>query len=270
MNPSQQFTPLHQLISLSDKKAIVTGGAAGLGFAISQRLAEAGATIVITDTNREKGEKASQDLKNQGYHVNFIQCDISQEKEVQDMMNSIGRNLGSIDILVNNAGIYPQKPLIQMNGGAFERVISVNLKGTFLCSREVSRHMIDKGQGGCIINIASIDAIHPSAEGLAAYDASKGGVLTLTKSMALELGRYDIRVNVIAPGGILTESLRAKLSESSASQGKAQLKAFLARMPLGRMGKADEIGRVALFLASDLASYMTGSLVVVDGGYLIT
>ena len=109
-----------------------------------------------------------------------------------------------------------------------------------------------------------------SAEGLSAYDSSKGGVVALTKSMAMELGRHDIRVNAIAPGGILTESLVTKISGPATERGKAQLKAFMSRMPLGRMGRADDIGRVALFLASELASYMTGSLVVVDGGYLVT
>ena len=130
--------------------------------------------------------------------------------------------------------------------------------------------MIAQGQGGCIINIASIDAIHPSARGLSAYDASKGSVLTVTKSLASELGQYDIRVNVIAPGGILTEGVRAYIGSSSAEAGRAQLKPFMARAALGRLGNADDIGRVALFLASDLAGYMTGSLVVVDGGYLIS
>jgi len=195
---------------------------------------------------------------------------VSREAEVKNMVKTAVKEIGGIDILVNNAGIYPRIPLAQMTGDDFDQVISVNLKGVFLCSREVSQQMIVQRRGGCIINIASIDAIHPSTEGLSAYDASKGGVLTVTKSMARELGKYDIRVNVIAPGGILTEGVRSLLAEQSAEQGKAQLKAFMARMLLGRMGEADDIGRVALFLASDLAGYMTGSLVVVDGGYLIT
>ncbi len=195
---------------------------------------------------------------------------MSREEEVQDMVDFTVKEIGGIDILVNNAGIYPFMLLTQMTGDDFTQVIAVNLKGAFLCSREVSRWMIEQKQGGCIINIASIDSVHPSSRGLTAYDASKGGILMLTKSMALELGQHDIRVNAIAPGGILTEGLRSLLSGSSIEQGKTQLKAFMARMCLGRMGRSDDIGRVVLFLASDLADYMTGSFIVVDGGYLLS
>jgi 2-deoxy-D-gluconate 3-dehydrogenase len=262
--------PLNNLINLTGKRAIVTGGAMGIGFAISCRLAEAGATILIADTNDEAAQKAVEELKSYGYKAHFIECDVSKEEKVQDMVDIAVREMGGIDILVNNAGIYPQIPLAQMTGDDFEQVIAVNLKGTFLCSREVSRQMIEQGRGGCIINIASIDSVHPSYEGLAAYDSSKGGVLMLTKSMALELGRHDIRVNAIAPGGILTEGLRALLGGLSPEQGKRSLKEFMGRMVLGHMGRADDIGRVALFLASDLADYMTGSFIVVDGGYLLS
>jgi len=266
----KQYTSVNELISLGQKRAIVTGGAVGIGFVIAYRLAEAGATVVIADSNRSKGQEASEELKSYGYDASFIQCDVSQEQAVEALVKTAVERTGGIDILVNNAGIYPRIPLEAMSSEDFEQVISVNLKGTFLCSREISLQMITQRRGGCIINIASIDAIHPSSKGLSAYDASKGGVLTLTKSMALELGQYDIRVNAIAPGGILTEGVRSSLGGSSAQQGKAQLKAFMSRMALGRMGNADDIGRVALFLASDLASYMTGSLITVDGGYLIS
>ncbi len=262
--------PLNNLINLTGKRAIVTGGAMGIGFAISCRLAEAGATILIADTNDEAAQKAVEELTSYGYKAHFIECNVSKEEKVQDMVDIAVREMGGIDILVNNAGIYPQIPLAQMTGNDFEQVIAVNLKGAFLCSREVSQRMIAQKQGGCIINIASIDAVHPSSKGLTAYDASKGGVLMLTKSLALELGQHDIRVNAIAPGGILTEGLRTLLGGLSPEQGKAQLKAFMARMGLGRMGRADDIGRVALFLASDLASYMTGSFIVVDGGFLLS
>ena len=270
MTSPQDYIPVNELMDLTGKVAIVTGGAAGIGFAISYRLAEAGASVLIVDVNDEKAQQASQKLNSYGYRTSSLRCDVSCEEEVRSMVKTAAKKMSGINILVNNAGIYPRIPLAQMTGDDFEKVVSVNLKGTFLCSREVSRQMVEQGRGGCIINITSIDAIHPSSEGLSAYDASKGGVLTLTKSMALELGRHDIRINAIAPGGILTEGVRSTLAEQSAAQGKAQLKAFMAHILLGRMGEADDIGRVALFLASDLASYMTGSLVVVDGGYLIS
>jgi NAD(P)-dependent dehydrogenase (short-subunit alcohol dehydrogenase family) len=242
----------------------------GIGFAISYRLAEAGATIAIVDTNSERSQQARQELSNYGYRTICIKCDVSKEDEVQDMVKAAEGEVGGIDILVNNAGIYPRVLMAEMSGEDFEQVMAVNLKGAFLCSREVSRQMIQQRRGGCIINIASIDAVHPSSKGLSAYDASKGGVLSLTKSMALELGQHDIRVNAIAPGGIMTESMISNVTGSSTAKGKAELKAFMARMALGRMGDADDVGRVAIFLASDLASYMTGSLIVVDGGYLIS
>jgi 2-deoxy-D-gluconate 3-dehydrogenase len=270
MTSPQDYIPIDKLIRLTGKGAIVTGGAAGIGFAIAYRLAEAGASVIIIDINGETAEEATHKLNSYGYQTTFLCCDVSHEEEVKSMVNTAAGQLGGIDILVNNAGIYPRKLLDQMNSTDFERVVSINLGGVFMCSREVSQKMIEQGHGGCIINITSIDAVHPSAEGLSAYDASKGGVLTLTKSMARELGQYDIRVNAIAPGGILTEGVRSTLAEQSATQGKAQLKAFMSHMILGRMGKADDIGRIALFLASDLSGYMTGSQVVVDGGYLIS
>jgi NAD(P)-dependent dehydrogenase (short-subunit alcohol dehydrogenase family) len=141
------------------------------------------------------------------------------------------------------------------------------LKGLLYFSREVGRWMVEKKTGGCIINLASIDALHPSHKGLSIYDASKGAVLTVTKSLAKELGQEGIRVNAIAPGGILTEGA---LSQKGEQNTRAGLKEFMSRITIGRMGTPDDIGRVALFLASDLSGYMTGSLLTVDGGYLLS
>jgi len=270
--PDRQQT-IGELINLAGKRAIVTGGATGIGSAIASRFAEAGAIILIADTDAETAEKTAGELTRGGYQAAFVWCDVSREQAVQEMVSTAVERMGGIDILVNNAGIYPRKPLAQMTADDFEQVIAVNLKGTFLCSREASVRMIEQGQGGCIINIGSIDSVHPSSAGLSAYDSSKGGVLMLTKSLARELGQYDIRVNAIAPGGIMTRAMASHTTESSPEEARAQLKelkAFMARMALGRMGEADEIGRVALFLASGLSSYMTGSLVVVDGGYLVS
>ena len=269
----QENTPLKDLINLTGKGAIVTGGAMGIGLAICYRLAEAGAAVLIADTNTEEAKKAVEELAAYGYKVYFTKCDVSREGEVREMVNLAAGQMGGIDILVNNAGIYPRKPLAEMSAEDFERVISVNLTGTFLCSRYASQDMVERRRAGCIINIASIEAVHPSSTGMAAYDASKGGVLTLTKSLARELGPHGIRVNAIAPGAIITRGITSHVGESSKEEEKAQLKelkAFMARMALGRMGDADDIARVVLFLASDLSSYITGEMIVVDGGYLVS
>jgi len=267
------YEPINDLISLTGRRAVVTGGASGIGFAISCRLAEAGAIVLVADRDGEAAQKASQELKDYGYKSAFARCDVSREKEVKSMVDIAIREMGGIDILVNNAGIYPKIPLGQMTGDDFERVMSVNLTGAFLCSRETSRKMIEQRKGGCIINIASIESFHPSSKGLTAYDSSKGGVLMLTRSLALELGQYDIRVNAVAPGGIMTKNLLSRSGEASKEEEREQLKElkrFMARMVLGRMGKADDVARVTLFLASELSSYMTGSIITVDGGYLIS
>jgi len=261
----RKFAPLKELVSLANKKALVTGGAMGIGFAIAYRLAEAGAAVAIVDVNETKGKEASQELVNHGYQSFYLCCDVSREEEVKHSISTAIDSMGKLDILVNNAGIFPFTPLMQMTAADIERVLSVNLKGMLYFIREAGRQMIEQKHSGCIINIASIDALRPSDRGLPVYDASKGAVVSLTKSMARELGPHSIRVNAIAPGGIMTDGT---MIQSRGETSRAWLRQFMARIPLGRMGIADDIARVALFLASDLSAYVNGSLIVVDGGYL--
>lgn len=245
----------------------------GIGRAIVARFAEAGAAVVLADVDRERGEKAAQELIARGFRVFFVPCDVSRDAEVAEMVESAVKAMGGVDILVNNAGVFPFSLLDALTPELFEKVLAVNLKGAFVCCREVSRRMIEQKSGGAIINIASIDAFRPSKPGLAAYDASKGGLWSLTKSLALELASYRIRVNAIAPGGVMTEGTRRAMTQGSAgapADMKAWLKDFLARTALRRMGTPDEIARVALFLACDLSAYVTGSMVVADGGQLIS
>jgi NAD(P)-dependent dehydrogenase (short-subunit alcohol dehydrogenase family) len=225
--------------------------------------------VAIIDLNEEKGQKAAEDLVNYGYRAFFLRCDVSREEEVKNTIGAAIARMGGLDILVNNAGIFPFTPLLQLTASDIEKVLAVNLKGLLYFTREASRWMIEQKRSGCIINLASVDSLHPSHKGLSVYDASKGAVLTLTKSLAKELGPNGIRVNAIAPGGILTEGALTQ-SRGSGETGRAGLKEFMSRIALGRMGVADDIGRVALFLAADLSGYMTGSLVVVDGGYLLS
>ena len=256
-----------ELLNLKGKVAIVTGGSLGIGYGIVYRLAEAGAKIVITSRNIDEVNKAVNELKQQGFKVVGIQTDVSIEDNVKKLVEETVKVFGGIDILVNNAGVFPVVPLSQMTLVDFEKVINTNLKGVFLTIKYISEQMIKQGKGGKIINITSIDAIHPSMVGLAHYDASKHGVWGFTKNIALELAPHNIQVNAVAPGGILTPGVN-KMSGQSAELPRNPEPTKM-EVPMGRIGVPDDIGKVVLFLSSDMASYMTGSQIVVDGGYLL-
>ena len=263
-----KLSPLKETIDLTGKTAIVTGGAMGIGFGIAYRLAEAGAHTAIADFNEEVGNQAVKKLVDEGFRATFIKTDVSSEEDVKRATDFAVATYGNIDILVNNAGIYPIIPVMQMTSADFEKILAVNLKSVFLFTKAVSEVMIKQGRGGKIINITSIDALHPSSVGLAVYDASKHGLWGFTKNTALELAPHNIQVNAIAPGGIATPGTGA--GQPVTPEMEMILKKFLEKIPMRRMGEPDDIGKVALFLASDLASYMTGSQIVVDGGVLLS
>jgi 2-dehydro-3-deoxy-D-gluconate 5-dehydrogenase len=263
-----ELTPLPQLINLSDRVAIVTGGAMGIGFGIAYRMAEAGASVVIADIDKSAADDAASKLTARGWKASATEADVSDALQVQRMVDLAAEAYGSVDILVNNAGIYPNVSVLQTSEKEFERILTINLKGVFLATKAAAEHMIRQGRGGRIINITSIDALHPSMVGLAVYDASKHGVWGFTKNTALELAPHKIWVNAIAPGGINTPGTGAGKPAGTELEGRIQL--FLKNIPMHRMGEPDDIGKVALFLASDLASYMTGSQIVVDGGALLS
>lgn len=258
-----------ELLDLRDKSAIVTGGAKGIGYGIAYRLAEAGAKVLIADMDEATAQKSSQELIDKGWAVEACAVDVSHEEDVQNMIAACRDKFGSVDILVNNAGIYPPAPVAQMTEEQFEKVMHVNLRSVFLTTKYAAEVMKSQG-GGKIINITSIDALHPSMVGLAHYDASKHGMWGFTKNSALELAEHNIWVNAIAPGGIATPGVAAMSQGASAEQMAAQTQTFMAKIPMHRMGEADEIGKVALFLASDMSSYMTGEQIVVDGGALLS
>lgn len=258
--------PISELLDLSGKAAIVTGGAMGIGFAIASRLAEAGAKVLIANLTAEKSAAAAASLVERGFAVSSAVADVSDEAQVEAMVKKAVDEFGGVDILVNNAGIYPQKPVLEATKEDFEKVIHTNLKGAFFAARDVAKQMVVQGRGGTIINITSIDALHPSGN-LPLYDASKAGLWMFTKSLALELAPYNIRVNAIAPGGVATPG--TDFWKGGTPEEQKSIDKFLARIPMGRVAEADEIGKVALFLASDLSSYMTGEQVVVDGGFLL-
>lgn len=264
--------PSNKLLDLKGKTAIITG-AVGIGFGIAYRLAEAGASVVLaTKTESEAVEMAAK-LTTKGFHAKGIMADVSNEEDVKRMVQDTVSAFGSLDILVNNAGIYPSIPVMQMTLSDFEKVLSVNLKGVFLCTKYTAEQMIKAGKGGKIINITSVDALHPSSVGLAHYDASKHGVWGFTKNVALELAPHKIWVNAIAPGGVLTPGVQKLQKDIPIPQGvdmEKVMQTFLAKIPMKRMGEPDDIGKVALFLASDMSSYMTGTQIVVDGGVLLS
>lgn len=266
-------TPFAKLLDLTGKTAIVTGGALGIGNGITYRLAEAGANVVIANRTKEEADKVVADLSAKGWKLKAVRTDVSVEEDVKNMVAETVRSFGGVDILVNNAGVYPSIPVHLMTLQDFEKVIKINLEGVFLTTKYVSEQMIGQGRGGKIVNVTSIDALHPSSIGLAHYDASKHGVWGFTKNVALELAPHRIWVNAVAPGGILTDGVKKLQSSMPIPQGvdmAKMLEGFLAKIPMRRMGEPDDIGKAVLFLASDLSSYITGSQIVVDGGVLLS
>ena len=260
-------------MNLDGKAAIVTGGAKGIGQAIAYRLAEAGAAVLIADIDEDAAREAAATLPTTGKKSAHLKVDVSNESNIAHMIDYCKREFGTVDILVNNAGIYPPAPVAQMTEEQFEKVMHINLRSVFLATKYASEAMKQAGHGGSIINITSIDAIHPTMVGLAHYDASKHGVWGFTQNVALELAPHKIRVNAVAPGGIATPGVQAMQATAPAQDAEAlkrQTEAFLSKIPMHRMGDPDEIGKVVLFLASDLASYMTGAHIVVDGGALLS
>jgi 2-deoxy-D-gluconate 3-dehydrogenase len=260
--------PIAKLIDLSGKTALVTGGAMGIGLGIATRLAEAGAHVAIVDMQKEAAEKAVATLTAEGRSAMAFIADVSQIVAVREAATRTVEAFGSLDILVNNAGIYPTIPVMNLTEEDFDRIVSINLKGAFLMTKVAAERMIASGKGGAIINITSVDAVHPSSVGLATYDATKHGLWGFTKNVALELAPHKIRVNAIAPGGITTPGTGAGKAPSAELQKIRE--AFEARIPMKHFGEPDDVGKVALFLASDMSSYMTGAQIVVDGGVLLS
>lgn len=254
----------NELLTLNGKIALITGAAGGIGEACARRLHEAGARVIITDLNAEGSQKVAtslNDIRPESAHA--IALDVSKSDEANTAIHETITKFGALDILVNNAGIFPMVQFADMTEDNFMKVIDVNLRGVFLCTKAAVEQMKKQGSGN-IINITSIDAIHPSMTGLAHYDASKHGVWGFTKNIALEIAPHNIRINAIAPGGVATPGTGAVNG-----QVPDAMAAFTKQIPLGHFANPDEIGKVALFLASDMASYMHGEQIVVDGGRLL-
>lgn len=247
-----------------NKVAIVTGGAQGIGYAVAERLLRDGARVVVADINDKVGISAAEVLSEYG-SVDYVHCDVGDRLDVNNLVASTLEEFGDIDILVNNAGIIQDADFLELSEEDFDRVLTVNLKGAFLTSQAVGRHMVEKvKQGavaGTIVNISSVDAIFAVADQVA-YSVSKGGLNQLTKVSALALAEYGIRVNAVGPGSIMTPML-STLNDDPAAKNR-----ILSRTPLGRVGDPDEMAAIVSFLASNDASYITGQTLYADGGRL--
>lgn len=247
---------------LRDKVALVTGAAQGIGLACATAFAREGARVVLADVNEVAARREAARLHEGGAEAIGVPCDVSRRHDVQRTVSATLDAFGRIDILVANAGITHAAEFLDIEEEDFDRVIAVNLKGVFLVGQAVGRQMARQGGGGAIINMSSVNAVL-AIPNQVPYVVSKGGVSQLTKVMALALAPHGIRVNAIGPGTILTELARNAVLGNAEAEKK-----ILSRTPLGRMGEPEEVARVAVFLASDDASYMTGQTIYPDGGRL--
>lgn len=252
---------------LKDKVALITGGASGMGRAAAYLFSKEGAKVAVLDVDIEGGNKTVDMIKSYGGEAFYVKGDVSKEVDVEKAVKEIISNYHQLNVLFNNAGIVLVKDLIDTEEKEWSKLIDINLKGMFLLSKHVVPEMIKAG-GGSIINTASIYGLVGAAK-YTAYCASKGGVIGLTKAMAIELAPYNIRVNCICPGNISTSMLENEAVIWSKLWGKdvKEIKEEFSRMqPLKRVGLPEEVAYVALFLASDESSYVTGSAFIVDGG----
>ncbi len=247
-------------VSLKGKIAIVTGGGRGIGRAIALGFAEAGADMVIADINSEEANKTVGLIEALHRHALAVQTNIALKTEVDNMVAKTRENFGTVDILVNDAAINIMRNLVDLREDGWDKVMNVDLKGYFLCSQAVAKVMMEKKSGN-IINMVSTGATK-AAPGLGAYSIAKAGVVMLTKLLAVELASYHIRVNAIGPYLVKTAFSQPMWSDPDA------LKALEASIPLGRIAEPQDIVSVALFLASDASSYITGQTIYVDGGTL--
>jgi NAD(P)-dependent dehydrogenase (short-subunit alcohol dehydrogenase family) len=242
------------------KCVIVTGGASGIGLACVEAFAAEGASVVVGDVDPARGEAAAVRLGAEGRSVRFVSCDVAKASDAEALVRAALDWTGRLDVLVNNAGILAGGDILTLDEEAFDRVLGVNLKGAFLVGRAAARVMVARG-GGAIVNMGSVNGILAIPNQLA-YVVSKGGLHQLTRAMALALADKGVRVNAIGPGSIATDLLRQVMTDEAAR------KRILSRTPMGRLGEPAEVARLALFLASEEASYITGQIVYIDGGRL--
>ncbi len=257
--------------ALNDRVVLLTGGATGIGRAIALDMAAAGATVAIGDTNVDGGQGTAEEIRGAGGKASFRACDVADADQVTALVDAAVADFGRLDVLVNDAGISGgSRRLHELDIDAWDRTIAVNLRGTFLCARAAIPHLLRNARSA-MVNIASTYGII-GAPLAASYCASKGGIVNLTRQLAVDYSPDGLRVNAICPGYIDTDmgGHRASLPPAEQAAARARREANAALQPIGRQAQAEEVARVATFLASDDASFMTGSIVTVDGGCTAT
>ena len=245
---------------LANRTAWITGGAAGIGRATALTFAREGARVVVTDVNEAQGAEVVAEIERAGGAAAFERLDVSDAAAVEAVAARIVERHGGIDVLINNAGITGDARLVKMTPAQWQRVIDVNLTGVFLCGQAAARAMIDGGRKGVIVNASSVVALYGNF-GQSSYVAAKAGVIGMTKTWARELGKHGIRVNAVAPGFIGTDMVRA--------MPEKVIKMMEEKIPLGHLGEPDDIANAFLYLASDMAKYVTGTVLSVDGGIVV-
>ncbi len=244
---------------LEDKITIITGAADGIGLACAARFAREGARVMLADINAEKGEAEAEKLREAGHDARFLACDVGDKRAVDALVEAAVGAWGRLDCAVANAGIVHVADFLDLEEADFDRVLRVNLKGVFLTGQAAARQMVAQGSGGAIVNMSSVNAVM-AIQKIAPYVVSKGGINQLTKVMSLELVGNGIRVNAIGPGSIATNLVKSVMTDDAARRR------IMSRTPMGRLGAPDEVAAVAVFLASDESSYITGQTIYIDGG----
>jgi meso-butanediol dehydrogenase/(S,S)-butanediol dehydrogenase/diacetyl reductase len=245
-------------VRLTNKAAIISGGGSGIGRATAELFAREGARVVVADCSADAGREAVEAIKKAGGEAIFVEVDVADSAQVGRMVKAAVDAYGGVDVLVNAAAILTFGTALDMDERTWNRVMAINVNGTFLCSKAVLPHLIKRG-GGSIVNISSSTGAHDAKGNTVAYVTSKGAVTLMTKAMAIDHAKANVRVNAIAPGPTDTPMLRSALMPE-------QIAEFVATFPMGRLGRPEELANAALFLASDEASFITGAILAVDGG----
>ena len=246
---------------MKGKNILITGGARSIGRACAERFAEEGGNVAIVDLLEEAGQKTAAELAEKfGVRTAYYKCDVGVKAEVDETVDKVVTDFGHIDVLVSNAGIQRRYDFLEVPEEVFDEVIRTNLKSVYLFGQKVGKHMVERGEGGNIVNISST-SVRMTMPGISPYATSKGGVKTLTNAMALSLAPHGIRVNAVGPGTILTDLSREGLFSDKEARRKV-----LTRIPMQRLGEGRDVAGPVLFLASEDSAYITGETIYVDGG----